>query len=94
METPEFAPTMSVRSAIVVRMVVPRMPTIDTYKHLNESDGVLTGIEEIANQVVKLNYGTHRMLSALVRARRKVGKSHERDELADEIEALLKRGLF
>lgn len=71
-------------------------PTADTYKHLNESDGVLIGIEEIAKQVVKLNYGTHRMLSAIIRARRENPSSvyAAPDELADELEALLKRGLF
>lgn len=44
---------------------------IDRYKHLN--DGPLEipglGIEEIAVAVEKANYGTHRMLSAIVRLR-------------------------
>jgi len=67
-------------------------PRIDTYRHLNENDGVLIGIEDIARQIVKMNYGTHRMLSAIVRARRESARGH--DELADRIEALLNEGLF
>lgn len=64
---------------------------MDMYKHLNDRDGVVVGIEEIAVQVEKMNYGTHRMLSALVRARR---ANHPKDELADALQALLERGFF
>ncbi len=68
---------------------------MDAYKHLNEGDGVVIDIETIAKQIVKLNYGTHRMLSAIIRARREKPMTYtERDELADELEVLLKRGLF
>jgi hypothetical protein len=76
------------------------MPTIDTYKHLNDRDGVVIDIEDIAKQVVKMNYGVHRLLSALVRARRERAKATgelrdgERDELTEGIAALLERGLF
>lgn len=82
---------------------------IDRYKHLNESDrqgghGVVVGIEDIAEQIERMNYGMHRMLSALVRARRAAtAKKADRwdaeirakhNELADRIEALLNEGLF
>jgi hypothetical protein len=43
---------------------------IDRYKHLNDGrDGAVIGIEEMAHQVCHLNYGVHRMLSAIVRIR-------------------------
>lgn len=47
---------------------------IDQYRHLNgddlsPSDGLVVGIEAFAARVVHLNYGMHRMLSALVRCR-------------------------
>ena len=47
---------------------------IDRYKHLNdgEHDGkvdLAIGIEELAAKVEHMNYGMHRMLCALVRAR-------------------------
>lgn len=69
------------------------MPRADQYRHLNdvEGDGVRIGIEAIARQVDALNYGTHRLLSAIVRVRR---ETRANDELANGIEALLNRGLF
>ena len=65
---------------------------MDSCRHLNDdNDGATIGIESIAVQVERLNYGMHRLLSALVRARlaRKPG-----DVLALGIKALLDRGLF
>lgn len=73
------------------------MPRIDQYRHLNDDkdEGAIIGIEEIAQQVERLNYGTHRLLSAIVRARRARRPAHHGpDELADAIEAALNRGLF
>ena len=40
------------------------------YRHLNDSkDGYTVGIEEYAARLDKLNYGVHRMLSAIARNR-------------------------
>lgn len=60
-------------------------------------DGATIGIEDIARQVVRLNFGTHRLLSAIVRERRKMAIERNRlrpDELADRIEAMLNEDLF
>lgn len=51
----------------------------DPYRHLNDitdakaraSDGVVLGIETIAEQVERLNYGMVRMVAALARSRLK-----------------------
>jgi hypothetical protein len=69
------------------------MPRIDFYRHLNDEtgSGVTIGIEEIAVQVEAQNYGMHRMLSALVRARE---ARRPADPLATELRALLEKGLF
>jgi hypothetical protein len=67
---------------------------IDQYRHLNDDaasgKGVVIGIEEIATQVVRMNYGTHRLLSALARARLAVNPD---DKLGRGIRELLNRGL-
>jgi len=64
----------------------------DGYKHLNDDgDGITIGIEEIAPVVEKLNYGMHRMLCALVRARL---KRRPGDEMALAIRALIEKGLY
>ena len=47
---------------------------------------------ELAETIVGLNYGTHRLLSSLVRARRKL--VHPEDELAQHIEDLLNEGYW
>jgi hypothetical protein len=71
---------------------------IGEYDHLNEDSRLELSVDmdELAKKIEKMNYGTHRFLSALVRARRKSDKCHslDRDELADGIEALLNKGLF
>ena len=69
---------------------------IDQYRHLNgedssPADGVTVGIEAIAAQVVRLNYGMHRMLSALVRFRLAIRPG---DALALGLKQLLDKGLF
>lgn len=63
----------------------------DDYKHLDADprDGVVVGVEDIAKQVVKLNYGFHRMLCALVRYHE---KRFPKSELAREIRAVLDKG--
>ncbi len=63
----------------------------DDCKHLNDDphDGVSIGVEAIAEQIVKLNYGFHRMLCALVRHH---VKRFPNSELAREIKAALDRG--
>lgn len=64
----------------------------DQYKHLNrDGDGATIGIEEIAGQVMRLNYGFHRLLSACVRIRL---AERPNDMLAREIKSLLDKGLF
>ena len=68
------------------------MSVQDSYKHLNDDgDGVVVGIEAIAEQIVKLNYGTHRLLSAIARLR--LARRHD-DPLALRIKALLDAGAF
>ena len=75
------------------------------YDHMNKHDGVTvsSSIEDIARQIEHMNYGTHRLLSALVRARRESAAKafpndpelqQKRAALADEIEKLLNKGLF
>lgn len=65
----------------------------DAYRHLNDDGGgVVVGIEEVARQIVDMNYGTHRLLSALVRAQRQ--RWGEDDETAAKIEAILREGYY
>lgn len=75
------------------------MPRMGQYDHLNDTDPiVLPGtMDQLAEAIDKLNYGTHRFLSALVRVRRAQGLWRDQpneDGLANEIEALLNRGLY
>lgn len=73
------------------------VPMMDDYKHLNdrERDGVVLDIESVAEQVVHLNYGVHRLLSAIVRRRLEKSRSEGReDELAVALKALLDGGLY
>lgn len=68
------------------------MPKTDTYKHMNESgDGATIGIESIARQIDALNYGSHRMLSAIARVRL---ARRQDDELGLGIKKLLDDGAF
>lgn len=84
---------------------------IDTYKHLDASTKVSIelSMEDIARRCVSLNYGAHRLLSALVHELRSAARTQRdnalrRDpsnedrypgtsELADGIEKLLNSGL-
>lgn len=70
------------------------MPKPDDYRHLNDADplNVKIDIEDLVAMVEKMNYGTHRFLSALIRSRRK--KFGLGDELSTGIEELLRRGMF
>ena len=81
------------------------MRTIDTYKHLDNDTAmkVTLPMEQIARECVQLNYGAHRLLSALVHALREANNEYaakhpyghpEPSHLADGIEALLNKGLF
>lgn len=67
------------------------MSRFDIYNHLNSDkrDGVVVGIEPIAEQVVLLNYGFHRILCALVRAQL---KRFPDSELAHAVKEVLDRG--
>jgi len=79
------------------------MRRIDFYKHL-DADTPLTitlSMDQIARDCVALNYGAHRLLSALVHALRDrdaaLSAKYEMktdSQLADGIEELLNRGLF
>jgi DNA-directed RNA polymerase subunit L len=82
---------------------------IDSYKHLDKETPftVELSMEQIARQVVQLNYGTHRLLSALVHElraenarhaaeyeQRHPGSTYGPSELAEGLEKLLNQGLF
>lgn len=82
---------------------------IDTYKHLDKDTQmkVSLSMEEIARECAALNYGAHRLLSALVHElrekRERLAQEQERcgmtirgrhSPLADGIEELLNNGLF
>lgn len=45
---------------------------VDTYKHLDDTDRVTLSLSmpELAAKIVAMNYGAHRMLSALIKALR------------------------
>lgn len=67
--------------------------TIDTYEHLNAASKftVEIDIEELVAKVNKMNYGTHRFLSALVKLRQQLWPG---DELGQGIETLLEKGFY
>ncbi len=70
------------------------MNTVDSYRHLNESSKfrIELDVEMVAAKIIGMNYGVHRLLSAIVRQLRVIhGPS---DELATEILELLEKGLF
>ena len=43
---------------------------VGTYDHLSQSDPLIVPVtfDDLTNRIVKMNYGTHRLLSALVRS--------------------------
>jgi hypothetical protein len=68
----------------------------DTYRHLNKDrdgcrDGYTVGIEEYAVQLEGLNYGVHRMLSAIVRNRLDADPN---DKLGNGLRDLLNKGVY
>ena len=69
---------------------------IGTFDHLNESDPptIKLDMDELAKQIVSLNYGTVRFLAALARARRAHKDRQTVDDLAIGIENLLNQGFF
>ncbi len=68
------------------------MPRMDDYKHLNhDNDGAVLCIEDMAYQVDKLNYGSHRLLSAIARIR--LDKRPD-DQLGRGLKKLLDDGAF
>jgi len=78
---------------------------IDSYKHLNKNSKVTIqrdkiivkiDIEDIAGELLDMNYGVHRLLSALVR-QRKEKKDREfnfYNSILPEIENLLNKGYY
>ena len=76
---------------------------LDDYDDLNE-DGCMKfalNIDQLADQIVNMNYGTIRFIAALARARRRSEKIKKavvepcgKDELADTLEAMVKNGVF
>jgi hypothetical protein len=76
------------------------MPSkLGSYDHMNPDSALTIKIpmEQLVKDVVELNYGAHRLLSALVRELRE----HQKDRLyqdgsplADGIEELLNQGLY
>jgi hypothetical protein len=81
------------------------MPRIDSYKHLDGDSKVSVelSMEEIAQRVCALNYGAHRLLSAMAHELRKKNDEFiescpdckgQRSPLADAIEELLNKGYY
>jgi hypothetical protein len=66
------------------------------YDHLNETDPlrIELDMDELAQNIESMNFGTVRFLAALVRARKRSRKSSRPDELAKGIEDMLNKGLF
>ncbi|MBU1046637.1 hypothetical protein KKH36_02555 [Patescibacteria group bacterium] len=66
---------------------------VGKYNHLNKDDKFTVGIdlEEVVRQIVKKNYGTHRLLSSLVKVLDE--KRGHGDPLSDGIRRLLDEGL-
>ena len=64
-----------------------------SYDHLNKDMQVhfSMDMDTLARAICTSNYGTHRLLCALIRARRE--NSTRQDELMELIEAALNRGL-
>lgn len=85
------------------------MSCLNSYKHLNECTPlkVIYPMEQLVKDICDLNYGSHRLLSALVdelreRARKQDAKftakwpdhKAEGSPLADGIEVLLNKGFY
>lgn len=87
------------------------MPQLDSHNHLNDDSKlkVELSIPDVAKQVCSLNYGAHRLLSAMVHELRaknnaenletekrglKVQDSWRRSPLADIIESALNQGHY
>lgn len=79
------------------------MTKIDEWKNLDDTDsiGLELTIPEVADRVVKMNRGAHRMLSAMVHALREHRRANplpvsgcSENFLADAIEKLLNDGLY
>jgi hypothetical protein len=69
------------------------------YDHMNAEDPVVSEltIDELARKLEKMNYGTHRLLSALVRLRRASPETERHPYcrmLTDAIENALNKGGF
>ena len=65
------------------------------YDHLDDGKlNVSLAFDELAILIELENYGVHRMLSALVRARRQSMKGTRPDVLMDVIEEMLNDGLY
>lgn len=83
---------------------------MDEYKHLDKDTPFRFDFDsdQIAKVVVKTNYGVHRLLCAIIKERRTHKDSEDLkcreqygidyntypDELADELQKLIERGLF
>lgn len=73
------------------------MTKIDEWENLNSTDsiGLELTIPEVADRIVKMNRGAHRMLSAMVHSLREHRRGFDIDsELADAIEKMLNEGLY
>ena len=71
------------------------MRRADDYRHLNKESKIQVDLEDVAAQVVHMNYGVHRLLSAIIRKRIEEGTFDGRpDELMDGIVTLLDKGLY
>lgn len=71
------------------------------YDHLNSSDPLIVklSMDELAEEIVNMNYGTVRFLAALIRARKNKYNvmgfvAPERDKLNEGIEQLLQDDYF
>jgi len=70
------------------------MSKVDSYVHLNSEDKIRLEIDEIASQIGTMNYGVHRMLSALVRQGKQRRELYwdDEDNILKDIEKLLNEG--
>jgi hypothetical protein len=75
------------------------MPRLGMYDHLEETDPINATISmaELASCLCRLNYGQQRLLSAIVRERKKnpyYGEPGRFRDHTDALEALLEGGFF
>jgi hypothetical protein len=59
------------------------------FDYMNRDDAFRINLDDIARQIISMNYGTTRILAAIVRARESSFKSP--DKLSEEIRALVER---